>query len=102
MINQDFKNYLKKGMTENNCSMELSSVIDSLFSNNLETVNSNPSLNQCSPTVDVIMVNQGGICAKCNSMFKSKISLVNHLEKCGVVETSLKGYYKPIKINILP
>lgn len=88
-------------MTNTGPETDINLVIDGLFSDNLKTVNSNLSLNICSPSVDVIIINQGGICTKCNSMFKSKISLVNHLEKCGVVETSLKGYYKPVKLNIL-
>ena len=39
-------------------------------------------LTECSPEVDVVMNKQGGICTKCNVMFISRISLINHLGKC--------------------
>ena len=39
-------------------------------------------LTECSPDVDVVMNKQGGICTKCHAMFKSRTSLISHLEKC--------------------
>jgi hypothetical protein len=46
--------------------------------------NHNVKLIECSPNIDVVMNKKGGICTKCNAMFKSKISLQGHLEKCGM------------------
>jgi hypothetical protein len=39
-------------------------------------------LTECSPEVDVVMNKQGGICTRCNTMFKSRTSLINHIEHC--------------------
>lgn len=40
------------------------------------------TLTTCSPDVDVIMNKLGGICTRCNTMFKSRISLLSHIERC--------------------
>lgn len=37
---------------------------------------------QCDPDVDIVINKQGGICTKCNVMFKSKVALDNHIEMC--------------------
>lgn len=37
---------------------------------------------ECSPNIEVVVNKQGGICIKCNKMFKSRVSLVSHVEKC--------------------
>ena len=68
--------------------------IDSLLtSDSTEASEPNFKLTECSPDVGVIMSGQGGICAKCNTMFKSKISLSSHLLRCsqGQVSESESG-----------
>ena len=60
------------------------SAIDSLLSSgSTEVPVPTVKLTECSPDVDVVNMNkQGGICTKCNVMFKSRTSLMSHLEKC--------------------
>jgi len=53
-----------------------------LFSQATQVEQPTIQLTQCSPDVDVVMIKQGGICTRCNSMFKSRTSLMTHIEKC--------------------
>lgn len=53
-----------------------------LYSGSIEVPVPTVKLTECSPDVDVVMNKQGGICTKCNAMFKSRTSLMSHLEKC--------------------
>ena len=39
-------------------------------------------LTECSPDIDIVMNEHGGICTICNSIFKSKIALDGHVKKC--------------------
>ncbi len=58
--------------------------IDSLLSSgSTEVLNPTIELTKCSPKLNVVINKQGGICTKCNVLFKSKTSLVLHLKKCG-------------------
>lgn len=41
-------------------------------------------LTVCSSDIKVIFNKLGGICIKCNKLFECKISLINHLSKCGI------------------
>lgn len=62
---------------------KMKSAIDCLLtSDSSEVSEPNFKLTECSPDIGVIMSGQGGICTKCNTMFKSKISLTSHLLKC--------------------
>jgi len=62
---------------------KIKSAIDYLLnSDSTEVSEPNLKLTECSPDIGVIMNGQGGICGKCNTMFKSKISLTSHLLKC--------------------
>lgn len=62
---------------------KIKSAIDYLLnSDSTEVSEPNLKLTECSPDIEVIMNGQGGICGKCNTMFKSKISLTSHLSKC--------------------
>ena len=65
---------------------KIRSAIDSLLtSQSTQVVNSdNIKLTICSPDIEVVMNKQGGICTKYNTMFKSRTSLLGHLEKCGI------------------
>lgn len=65
--------------------------IDSLLtSQSTQVVNSDDiKLTICSPDIEVVMNKQGGICTKCNTMFKSRTSLLSHLEKCGIKLSSV-------------
>ena len=62
---------------------KIRSAIDLLLSSNSVKVEE-PTVNItiCSPDVDVVINKQGGICTRCNSMFKSRISLINHIQSC--------------------
>ena len=62
---------------------KITSAIDLLISTNSTKVDiPTVQLTECSPDIDVIMNKQGGICTKCETLFKSKVSLVNHVKKC--------------------
>lgn len=70
-------------------SKKIRSAIDLLLSyNSIEVTEPSVKLTECSPDVDVVMNKQGGICTQCNIMFKSKISLMNHLDKCSIKLTN--------------
>ena len=57
--------------------------IDFLLGSESKTTNETPVvLTECSPEIDVVINKNGGICTKCNIMFKSRVSLINHMEKC--------------------
>ena len=59
------------------------SAIDLLLSSESMEVSEPPvKLTECSPKIDVIMNKQGGICTRCNRLFKSRVSLTSHLVKC--------------------
>ena len=61
--------------------MKIKSAINLLlFSKSIKTSQPSIQLTKCSTDFDIIMHNNGGICTRCNIMFKSKISLLNH--KC--------------------
>ena len=62
---------------------KIRSAIDMLLSSDsVEVTEPTVQLTECSPDVDVVMNKQGGICTRCNTMFKSRTSLLNHLERC--------------------
>ena len=62
---------------------KIRSAIDMLLSSDsVEVTEPTVQLTECSPDVDVVMNKQGGICTRCNAMFKSRISLLNHIERC--------------------
>ena len=55
------------------------SAINFLLMSGSEKMSEPPvTLTQCSPSIDIIMNKQGGICVKCNTNFKSKVSLMEH------------------------
>jgi len=62
---------------------KIRSAIDMLLSSDSVKV-SEPEvkLTVCSSELDVVINKQGGICTKCNVMFKSRTSLITHIEKC--------------------
>ncbi len=65
--------------TTNTQSGQIRSAIDSLLSfDSVKVSEPTVQLTECSPDVDVVMNKQGGICTNCNTLFKSKVSLVNH------------------------
>ena len=67
----------------NSHSRKIRSAIDLLLSSDsVEVAEPTVKLTECSPDIDVVMNKQGGICTKCNRMFKSRTSLMNHLDKC--------------------
>lgn len=69
--------------TDKNENRKMRSAIDLLLSSDaVEVLNPTVKLTECSSNIDVIINKQGGICTKCNRMFKSKVSLIGHLEKC--------------------
>ena len=53
-----------------------------LSSKSMEVSEPTVKLTECSPEIEVIMNKQGGICTRCNRMFKSRVSLTGHLIKC--------------------
>lgn len=62
---------------------QIRSAIDLLLSSDsVEVKEPLIKLTECSPEVDVVINKLGGICTRCNTMFKSRVSLLNHLEKC--------------------
>lgn len=62
---------------------KIQSAIDMLLSSDsVKVAKPTVQLTQCSPEVDVVMNKQGGICTRCNSMFKSRSALLSHPEKC--------------------
>ena len=72
-----------KTTVSNNHNCKIKSAIDILLSSDSVKVEEQSfKLTECSPDIDVIINKQGGICTKCNSMFKSRSSLLNHLTKC--------------------
>ncbi len=73
-------------ITPSGSNKKIRSAIDSLLtSQSTQVVNSDIiKLTICSPDIEVVMNKQGGICTKCNTMFKSRSSLLSHLEKCGI------------------
>ena len=70
----------------------------------------NIKLTTCSPDIEVVINKQGGICTKCNTMFKSRSSLINHLEKCGIklssviplVDLKTEPKTEPVQLKFIP
>ena len=70
-------------LTDNNNINHIKSAIDILLASDCSQVKeSSIGLTKCSPDLNVIISKQGGICVKCNRMFKSKVSLDNHINNC--------------------
>ena len=62
---------------------KIRSAIDLLLSSDsVEVSDPNINITECDPLVDVVMNKQGGICTKCNTLFESKVFLLNHLKTC--------------------
>lgn len=77
------QNQVNYTLINNSHSKKIRSAIDLLLSSDsVEVTEPTVKLTECSPDVDVVMNKQGGICTRCNRMFKSRTSLMNHLEKC--------------------
>ena len=71
---------------------EIRSAIDILLSSNSnKAIETTVKLIECSPEVDVIMNKQGGICTKCNTMFKSRTALLSHPQKCTGYDGSISS-----------
>ena len=78
-------NQVNSNSTNVSHSAKIRTAIDLLLSSDSVGVTEpTVKLTECSPKVEVIMNKEGGgICTKCNTMFKSKPCLTSHLEKCG-------------------
>ncbi len=62
---------------------KIRSAIDMLLSSDsVEVTEPSVQLTECSPEVDIIMNKQGGICTRCNTMFKSRSALMSHPSRC--------------------
>ena len=73
-------------LTPDNHNVKIRSAIDLLLSTNSINIDKpTVQLTECSPDIGVVMNKQGGICTKCNTLFKSKVSLTNHLISCNPV-----------------
>jgi hypothetical protein len=67
----------------NSHDMKIKSAIYMLLSSeSVEVSEPTVQLTECSPDVEVVINKQGGICTRCNSMFKSRSSLLNHIKHC--------------------
>lgn len=76
------QNQVSTTSTEKN-NNQIRSAIDLLLSSDsVEVKEPLIKLTECSPDVDVVINKSGGICTRCNTMFKSRVSLLNHLKKC--------------------
>ena len=62
-----------------------------LTSESVKVTDCSIQLTRCSPDIDVVMNKQGGICTKCNLMFKSRISLLSHLERCNYFDAQTES-----------
>lgn len=89
--------------------IKIRSAIDLLLSSELVKCEPTVELTQCSPHVDVVMNKQGGICTHCNILFKSRTSLLHHLETCNnnnnvIVPTTVVKLVvnKPVIVNKPP
>lgn len=77
------KSQLSSNTTPENHSGKIRSAIDLLLSvDSINVVEPSVKLTECSPDIGVVMNEQGGICTNCNTLFKSKVSLMNHLISC--------------------
>jgi hypothetical protein len=75
--------YQVRTMTTNPQDHKIRKAIDMLLSSDsVKVTEPVVKLTECSPDVDVVMNKQGGICTRCNTMFKSRASLINHIEQC--------------------
>lgn len=82
-------------------SKKIRSAIDFLLtSQSTQVISENIQLTTCSPDIEVVMNKQGGICTKCNTMFKSRTSLIGHLEKCGIKLSSVIPDYDSSHENV--
>jgi len=69
---------------------KIRSAIDLLLStNSINVVEPTVQLTECSPDIGVVMKKQGGICTNCNTLFKSKVSLMNHLMTCNPLNSNI-------------
>ncbi len=82
-------NQVNSNSTNVSHSAKIRTAIDLLLSSDSVGVTEpTVKLTECSPKVEVIMNKEGGgICTKCNTMFKSKPCLTSHLEKCGSLDS---------------
>lgn len=86
MSTRGIRNKTKGGRTH--------SAIDMLLSSNCVDVSDGEvELTVCSSDIDVIMDGQGGICTKCNTGFKSRISLIDHVKQCFPDHIMVDHYY---------
>jgi len=77
-------------LNKNSQNSKIRSAIDLLLAfDSVEVTEPTVKLTECSPEVDVVINKQGGICTRCNRMFKSRTSLIGHLEKCHNIEGSI-------------
>lgn len=62
---------------------KIRSAIDLLLSSDSVKVSDHDiEITKCDPLVDVVMNRQGGICTKCNTLFESRVFLLNHIKNC--------------------
>ena len=62
---------------------KIRSAIDLLLSSDsVEVSDHDINITKCDPLVDVVMNKQGGICTKCNTLFESRVFLLNHIKNC--------------------
>ena len=81
-------------------STEIRSAIDLLLSSDsVEVTEPTVKLTECSPNLEVVVNKRGGICTRCNIMFKSRPFLMGHLERCLGNNMIDMKYNDPISYN---